>query len=169
MRANRPLNPVFESGVDRPRLPAANLQSHAYRCNQTDAKTAGRCADGYAAVAGHFPHRLTFSTPGQLNGVFTDLDRLLVGGAMPLKPLEMPNHKETGRAFFLERRESLRSTSAGRAWLMPSKSFPLGRLDCAYVPMGTRSLALRERPTRRTRRSFISSVAPRTRRIRRRP
>ena len=43
--------------------------------------------------------------PGELRGVFTDLDRLVVGGVMPVKPLELPNHQETGRAFFLERRE----------------------------------------------------------------
>jgi len=81
-------------------------------------------------------------SPGQLNGVFTDLDRLLVGGAMPLKPLEMPNHKETGRAFFLERRE-LGTLNVGGPGVVHAdgKSFPLGRLDCAYVPMGTRSLA----------------------------
>jgi 4-deoxy-L-threo-5-hexosulose-uronate ketol-isomerase len=39
-------------------------------------------------------------TPGQLNGMFTDLDRLVVGGVMPVKPVELPNHKETGCAFF---------------------------------------------------------------------
>jgi hypothetical protein len=44
-------------------------------------------------------------TPDQVNGAFTDLDRLVVGGVMPIKPLELPNHKETGCAFFLERRE----------------------------------------------------------------
>src|SRR5271154_3189047 len=44
--------------------------------------------------------------PGEITGHFTDLDRLVVGGAMPTaKPLELPNHKEAGRAFFLERRE----------------------------------------------------------------
>ena len=44
-------------------------------------------------------------TPDQLNGAFTDLDRLVVGGVMPVKPVDLPNHQETGRAFFLERRE----------------------------------------------------------------
>ncbi|HEY5346127.1 MAG TPA: 5-dehydro-4-deoxy-D-glucuronate isomerase, partial [Verrucomicrobiae bacterium] len=44
--------------------------------------------------------------PGEITGHFTDLDRLVVGGVMPTgKPVELPNHKESGRAFFLERRE----------------------------------------------------------------
>ena len=92
---------------------------------------------------------------GQLRGVFTDLDRLVVGGVMPLKPLELPNHKETGRAFFLERRE-LGTINVGGPGVVNAdgKSFALGRLDCAYVPMGTRSVIF-ESQTRRTRRSFI--------------
>src|ERR1700728_4011312 len=44
--------------------------------------------------------------PGEITGHFTDLDRWVVGGVMPLaKAVELPNHKETGRAYFLERRE----------------------------------------------------------------
>src|ERR1700710_1985130 len=44
--------------------------------------------------------------PGEITGHFTDLDRLVVGGVMPTdKPVELVNHKETGRAFFLERPE----------------------------------------------------------------
>src|SRR5580692_9389388 len=44
--------------------------------------------------------------PGEITGHFTDLDRLFVAGVMPAgSAVELPNHKETGRAFFLERRE----------------------------------------------------------------
>jgi 4-deoxy-L-threo-5-hexosulose-uronate ketol-isomerase len=79
--------------------------------------------------------------PGQINGVFTDLDRLVVGGAMPTKPVELPNHKETGRAFFLERRE-LGAINVGGPGKVSAdgKSFALDRLDCIYVPMGTKAV-----------------------------
>ena len=81
-----------------------------------------------------------FST-GQITGLFTDLDRLVVGGVVPVEPLELPNHKETGRAFFLEARE-LGTLNVGGpgAVLADGKSLPLERLDCAFVPMGTRSV-----------------------------
>jgi 4-deoxy-L-threo-5-hexosulose-uronate ketol-isomerase len=82
-------------------------------------------------------------TPGQITGTFTDLDRLVVGGAMPTdKPVELPNHKETGRAFFLERRElgAINVGGAGKI-IADSKTFALDRLDCAYLPMGTKSVA----------------------------
>ena len=79
--------------------------------------------------------------PGELRGVFTDLDRLVVGGVMPVKLIELPNHKETGRAFFLERRE-LGAINVGGAGAVHAdgKSFSLDRLDCVYLPMGTKSV-----------------------------
>src|ERR1035438_4791504 len=44
--------------------------------------------------------------PGEITGHFTDLDRLFVAGVMPAaSSVALPNHKETGRAYFLERRE----------------------------------------------------------------
>lgn len=79
--------------------------------------------------------------PGELRGVFTDLDRLVVGGAMPLQPIELPNHKETGRAFFLERRELGAINVGGPGTVCADgKSFAVDRLDFVYVPMGTKSV-----------------------------
>ncbi len=80
-------------------------------------------------------------TPGQITGTFTDLDRLVVGGVMPTdKPIELPNHKETGRAFFLERRELGAINIGGPGKIVADgKTFALDKLDCAYLPMGTKS------------------------------
>jgi 4-deoxy-L-threo-5-hexosulose-uronate ketol-isomerase len=80
--------------------------------------------------------------PGQLTGTFTDLDRLVAGGVMPTgKAVELPNHKETGRAFFLERRE-LGAINVGGAGAVHAdgKTFSTDRLDCVYLPMGTKSV-----------------------------
>lgn len=81
--------------------------------------------------------------PGKLTGTFTDLDRLVVGGVMPTdKPVELPNHKETGRGFFLERRElgAINVGGAGKA-LADGKTFALDKLDCVYLPMGTKAVS----------------------------
>jgi len=80
--------------------------------------------------------------PGQLNARFTDLDRLVVGGVMPVaKPVELPNHNETGRAFFLERRElgAINIGGAGKV-VADGKMFALEKLDCVYLPMGTKTV-----------------------------
>ena len=80
--------------------------------------------------------------PGQIRGTFTDLDRLTVGGAMPLKPLSLPNHKETGAAFFLERRELGAINVGGQGKIIADgKTFALEKLDCAYLPKGTKSVS----------------------------
>jgi len=81
--------------------------------------------------------------PGELRGQFTDLDRLVVGGIMPsARPVELPKHKETGRAFFLERRElgAINIGGAGKV-VADGKTFALERLDCVYVPMGTKQVS----------------------------
>jgi 4-deoxy-L-threo-5-hexosulose-uronate ketol-isomerase len=80
--------------------------------------------------------------PGQITGTFTDLDRLVTGGAMPLTPLALPNHKETGSAFFLERRElgTINVGGAGKI-IADGKTFVLDKLDCAYLPKGTKSVS----------------------------
>jgi len=93
------------------------------------------------AVAGRLSGSRCFLAPGELRGVFTGLDRLVVGGAMPLQPLELPNHKKTGRAFFLERRELGAINIGGPGAVhVDGQMFSLGPLDCVYVPMGTRKV-----------------------------
>jgi len=91
-------------------------------------------------------HITKLFTPGELRGTFTDLDRLVVGGIMPVKPMELPNHQETGRAFFLERREfgAINVGGAGSVHA-EGKTFSLDRLDCVYLPMGTRSVTFESR------------------------
>jgi 4-deoxy-L-threo-5-hexosulose-uronate ketol-isomerase len=81
--------------------------------------------------------------PGKLTGTFTDLDRLVVGGVMPTdKPVELPNHKETGRGFFLERRElgAINVGGAGKV-VADGQNFALEKLDCVYLPMGTKAVS----------------------------
>jgi 4-deoxy-L-threo-5-hexosulose-uronate ketol-isomerase len=81
--------------------------------------------------------------PGELRGHFTDLDRLVTGGIMPAaKPVELTNHRETGRAFFLERRElgAINVGGAGKV-VADGKTFALEKLDCVYLPMGTKSVS----------------------------
>ena len=106
-------------------------------------------------------HVAPIFTPGRLTGVFTDLDRLVVGGIMPEKPLEFPNHKETGRAFFLERRE-LGAINVGGPGSVHADGhiFTLDRLDCVYLPMGTKSVTFESRdPSNPAKFYFLSCPA----------
>ena len=81
--------------------------------------------------------------PGAIRGYFTDLDRLVVGGAMPTgEPVELSNHKETGRTFFLERRElGAINIGGGGKVVADGETFALEKMDCVYLPMGTKSVS----------------------------
>jgi 4-deoxy-L-threo-5-hexosulose-uronate ketol-isomerase len=81
--------------------------------------------------------------PGSLNGLFTDLDRFVVAGASPAgAPLPLENHRETGRAFFLEQRELGAINIGGPGAVhVDGKTFKTEKLDCVYAPMGSRSVA----------------------------
>jgi 4-deoxy-L-threo-5-hexosulose-uronate ketol-isomerase len=81
--------------------------------------------------------------PGEITGHFTDLDRLVVGGVVPTaKSIALPNHKETGRDFFLERRElgAINIGGPGRV-VADGRTFSLEKQDCVYLPMGTKSVS----------------------------
>ncbi len=100
--------------------------------------------------------------PGALQGCFTDLDRLVVGGVMPVDHgLELANHKETGRSFFLEQREMGILNIGGHGRITADgQSFELERLDCLYLPVGTREVSFFSRnPAEPSRFYFLSCPA----------
>ena len=96
--------------------------------------------------------------PGELRAVFTDLDRLVAGGVVATKPLELPNHKETGRAFFLEARE-LGVINVGGPGVLHAdgQSFKLERLDCVFVGAGTRQVVFESQDSQTPARFYFLS------------
>ena len=93
-------------------------------------------------------------TPGHLRGAFTDLDRLALGGIFPTnKAVELPNHRETGRSFFLEQRE-LGAINIGGPGVVNAdgKALPANSLSCVYAGSAPASSFLKAR-TRRIRRN----------------
>lgn len=82
-------------------------------------------------------------SPGQIVAHYTDLDRMILGGASPAgKALVLPDCKETGTGFFLERRE-LGAINLGAPGTVHAggETFSLGTHDCLYVGRGTREVA----------------------------
>ncbi len=97
--------------------------------------------------------------PGAFHATFTDLDRMVIAGAMPThKALSLENHKETGRDFFLERRE-LGAINTGAAGSVTADGIrhavpPLG---CIYIGMGTREVRFESDDASQPARFFILS------------
>ena len=82
---------------------------------------------------------------GSVVAHYTSLDRMIVGGAMPgTAPLPLPDARETGTAFFLERREiGILNLGAAGAVDVGGVSFDLGPLDCLYIGRGEKHVAFR--------------------------
>ena len=87
--------------------------------------------------------------PGAVVAHYTDLDRMIVGAAVPTTaPLGLPHAKETGTAFFLERRE-IGILNIGRApgvVRVGGTAFTLAPLDCLYVGLGEKDVTFEPAP-----------------------
>lgn len=97
--------------------------------------------------------------PGQIKLQFTDLDRFAIGGAMPAGGvLTLENHKETGRDFFLERRE-LGAINVGGPGIVTvnGKAHAIEPEGCIYIGMGTKDVGFASLDARNPAKFFILS------------
>ncbi len=80
--------------------------------------------------------------PGEVTLAYVDLDRAVIGGAVPTgTPLTLGTQPELRAEFFCERRE-LGALNVGRAGsvTVDGKEFPVGKLDCVYVGRGAKNV-----------------------------
>lgn len=101
--------------------------------------------------------------PGEMVAHYTDLDRMIVGGAVPAgAPLPLPGARETGTDFFLERREiGILNLGAPGAVSVGGARHELGTLDCVYIGLGERDVALESGPGGQAQFYFVSAPAHR--------
>jgi 4-deoxy-L-threo-5-hexosulose-uronate ketol-isomerase len=100
-------------------------------------------------------------TPGTITAHYTDLDRMIVGAAVPsTAPLGLPNAKETGTAFFLERREmGILNLGAGGVVRVGANDHELGPLDCLYIGRGEKDVSFANGASGQAQFLFISTPA----------
>jgi 4-deoxy-L-threo-5-hexosulose-uronate ketol-isomerase len=80
--------------------------------------------------------------PGAVTLAYVDLDRAVVGGAVPLgSPLKLETSPELRAEYFLERRELGVLNVGGKGTVtVDGKSFEMEKLDCLYVGRGSREV-----------------------------
>jgi 4-deoxy-L-threo-5-hexosulose-uronate ketol-isomerase len=98
---------------------------------------------------------------GELTAHYTDLDRMIIGGAVPTTaPLALPSAKETGTEFFLERREiGILNLGAPGAVRVGSARHELDTLDCLYIGLGEREVAFENGKSGQAQFYFVSTPA----------
>jgi 4-deoxy-L-threo-5-hexosulose-uronate ketol-isomerase len=99
--------------------------------------------------------------PGDLTLHYTDLDRMVVGAALPAaQPLALPPAKELGTDYFLERREIgiLNIGDAGTV-TVGGVAHAVGKLDCLYIGKGEKDVAFANGPAGQAQFFFMSAPA----------
>lgn len=100
--------------------------------------------------------------PGAVVAHYTDLDRMIVGTAVPTtEPLPLPSAKETGTAFFLERREiGILNLGSGPGLVrVGGTAHELGTLDCLYIGLGEKEVTFENGTGGQAQFYFVSTPA----------
>ncbi len=86
--------------------------------------------------------------PGRLNLLYTDLERLVIGGVMPTGCMPLSAFHELGTEFFLERRE-MGVMNLGEPGTVHAggRKYTLERLDCLYLGMGAKDVCFEPVPS----------------------
>lgn len=84
----------------------------------------------------------TLCEPGKLRLVYIDLDRAVVGMALPLKnPIPLPSDETLRADYFTERRELGALNIGGSGMIrVDGHACPLNNLDCLYIGRGARDV-----------------------------
>ena len=82
-------------------------------------------------------------TPGQLDLVYTDVDRAIVGSAVPTSSaIKLSADAELRAAYFCERREvGVLNIGGNGAIDVDGKQYELGKLDCLYLGRGSQNVS----------------------------
>lgn len=83
-------------------------------------------------------------SPGEIRLVYTDLDRAVVGGAVPLgSPVPLPNDDALKAEFFCQRRElGILNLGGAGSVTVDGTVYPMDPHDCLYVGRGSREVAM---------------------------
>jgi 4-deoxy-L-threo-5-hexosulose-uronate ketol-isomerase len=88
--------------------------------------------------------------PGEIEFAYVDLDRTVIGSAVPvLSALMLETEPELRSQYFLERRElGVLNVGGPGSVVVDGKSFDLDKLDCLYVGRGKRSVTFSSKSSR---------------------
>lgn len=84
----------------------------------------------------------TLFQPGTIQTVYVDIDRAVVGSAVPTTaPLTLASAKELAAEYFCERREAgVINLGAPGTITIDGTAYPMGSRDCLYIGRGSRTI-----------------------------
>jgi 4-deoxy-L-threo-5-hexosulose-uronate ketol-isomerase len=84
----------------------------------------------------------TLFRPGAIDLVYSDVDRAIVGSAVPLRgPLALTSADELRAEYFCQRRElGVLNIGGGGTVSVDGRTYPMSRLDCLYIGRGSKTI-----------------------------
>lgn len=112
-----------------------------------------------AALRAHFLIESLFLAD-QVNLTYSHVDRIVVGGAMPLaRPITLETHKALGQPTFLARRELGVCNVGGPGRIVcDGETFPVNLRDMLYIAMGTTDVAFQSDDPQNPARFYLFST-----------
>ena len=84
--------------------------------------------------------------PGEIKTVYSHIDRIITGAAMPVKPVSLTAGEEIRAEYFLERREMGIINIGGEGSIIADdREYPLAYKDGLYIGRGVRKIEFRSR------------------------
>jgi 4-deoxy-L-threo-5-hexosulose-uronate ketol-isomerase len=85
--------------------------------------------------------------PGEIELAYIDLDRTVIGSAVPTKSaLKLKTQPELRSDYFLERRElGILNVGGAGSVIVDGKTFELDKLDCLYVGRGSKEVSFKSK------------------------
>jgi 4-deoxy-L-threo-5-hexosulose-uronate ketol-isomerase len=78
---------------------------------------------------------------GKINFVYSHFDRVVTGAVVPIEPISLPTYTALKSDYFLERREmGIINVGGDGTVVADGKKYPLSKLDCLYLGLGTKSV-----------------------------
>jgi len=79
--------------------------------------------------------------PGESKLVYSHIDRIIIGGVMPIEPIVLASGDELRAAYFLERRELGIINIGGEGYVtIDGKTYTVGNSEAMYVGMGNKEI-----------------------------
>lgn len=96
---------------------------------------------------------------GKLHMVYSHVDRMIAGGAMPVEPIKLETGSNMGVSFFLERRElGIINVGSSTGHVETDEGvFELAPTDGLYIGMGTKTVVFKSADTKNPAKFYFNS------------
>lgn len=98
-------------------------------------------------------------TPGEIKFVYSHIDRIITGAAVPVKPIQLTAGEELRAEYFLERREMGVINIGGKGTItIDGKLYTVDTREGMYIGMGSKDIVFASEDTKNPAKFYINSA-----------